>query len=785
VSLAALLALAAATAGSFERGPAGVRGAVQRSPHAGLSSLPLAARGPVSAAVGADDPAYLIRGRASLSARNPAQHARISFSRSGVRVSTGGWLLSLALVGAGYGRSLRVPANAAPRASANRVQYGRGAVSEWYVNGPLGLEQGLTIARPPAPSGPGPLTLSIALGGDLRPALARSGRELVFRTADNRAVLRYGGLAATDARGHALRARMAVRGASLWLSVDARGARYPLRIDPFIQSAELTASDGADGDGLGDSVAISGSTVAVGAPGHTVAGHAGQGAVYVFSRPASGWKNATQTAELTASNGAAGDGLGSAVGFSGSTIVAGAPGAHAVVGQGGRGAVYVFSQPASGWKYAAQTAELSASDGAAGDELGYSVSISGTTVAAGAPEHSVASHGGQGAVYVFSRPASGWKNAAQTAELTASDGAASDELGYSVAIDGSTIGAGAGGHAVAGHGNQGAVYVFSQPASGWKSATQTAELIASDGVADDRLGDAVAVSGATIAGGSVLHAVGANSGQGAVYVFSRPASGWKSGFQTAELTASDGAPGDGLGYSIGVSGATLAAGAYSHAVGGANDRGAVYVFSQPASGWKNATQSAELTASDGAASDELGFSAAIDGETIVAGAPQHLTGAAGRPGAAYVFAGPQPPPPPAAPVVKGVRQSHDVWRRGNELATFARVRAPKIPVGTTFSFILGQAARVSFNFTQEPAGRKVGKHCVAPAARNRRRPNCTRSVNAGILVFTGHAGTNQVFFEGVLSRRKKLRPGRYTLIIVASIAGRRSRPQRLSFAIVR
>ena len=599
-------------------------------------------------------------------------------------------------------------------------------------------------------------------------------------------MLRYGELVATDARGRALHTWLSLRGTSLLVRVDARGAGYPLRIDPFIQNAELTASDGTAGDELGYSVAVSGSTIAAGAPEHPVAGHSGQGAVYVFSAPA-GSKTATQAAELTASDGAAGDELGYSLAFSGSTIVAGAPGARAPAGQGGQGAVYVFSQPAGGWKTTTQSAELTASDGAAGDELGDSVAVSGLAIAAGAPEHPVAGHGGLGAVYVFVAPASGWKTTTQTAELTASDGATSDELGYSVAISGATIAAGASGHAIAGQGGQGAVYVFSAPASGaWQNAIQAAELSASDGAAGDRLGDSVAVWGSTIAAGSMLHAVGANGEQGAVYIFSAPASGgWKTTTQTAELTASDGAAGDGLGYSVAISGATIAAGAYNHAGGAGSEQGAVYLFSQPASGWKTTTQTGELTASDGAAGDELGYSVAISGATIAAGAPERAIGASSQQGAAYVFGSPAVQITPSPPILTKARQSHKTWREGNRLASFARRATAKVPVGTTFSFTLNQRARVSFGFTQQVGGRIVGRRCVAPNAHNRRGRACERTVTAGILSFTGHAGTNKVFFEGALSRSKKLTRGRYTLIIIATNAGQRSRPQRLGFTIVK
>jgi hypothetical protein len=771
----AVVLLVVAVAG-FLSGQAGQ--IAQRHSREGLAKLPLAAQGAVSAALGANDPAYRVRDHGNgLYALSPEQHFRVSFTGSGASVkSPHGWL-SFALAGVGYGRFERPLTHVARQTSGNRVAYRFPLVSEWYTNGPLGLEQGFGVVRPLAGAGRGPLMLSLALGGDLRPVLGARGREVLFVDTGGRAVLRYGGLAVTDARGRMLRAWLALRGRSLRVAVDAQGARYPLRIDPTIQAAELAASDGADGDQLGDSVAISGSTIAVGAPQHAVAGHQGQGAVYVFSEPRSGnWQNASQTAELTASGGASGDGLGSSVAISGSTIVAGAP------DHGSGGALYVFSQSTSGrWRSSTQAAELTASDGAAGDELGSAVAISGGTIAAGAPEHSVAGQGGQGAAYVFSQPGGGWRNSIQSAELTASDGTSGDELGYSVGISGSTIAAGAIGHAFFIHGSQGAVYAFSKPAGGWRNATQTAELIASDGAAGDGLGDSVAVSGSTIAAGCILHAVGANSQQGAVYVFSEPAGGWKTAYQTAELTASDGAPGDDLGYSVAISGTTIAAGAPEHTVGGAAARGAVYMFSQPAvGGWKNATQGAKLTASGGGVGDELGSSMAISGSTIAGGAPGHSVFGGAHPGSVYVFASPKPPPP----TLTDVRQSHSRWRERSGLETTTRHAPSKLPLGTTFSFALNVEASVAFAFTQRIGGRKIGRECVAQTSKNRRRPPCKRTVTRGVLFFIAHPGKNKVFFEGVLSRKKKLSPGAYTLTIYTAAAGGTSQPRSLSFTIV-
>ena len=90
-----------------------------------------------------------------------------------------------------------------------------------------------------------------------------------------------------------------------------------------------------------------------------------------------------------------------------------------------------------------QTAKLTASDGAASDEFGSSVSISGNTVVVGAPDATVGGNTQQGAAYVFTEPGSGWANMTQTAKLTASDGAADDWFRHSVSISGNTVVVGA------------------------------------------------------------------------------------------------------------------------------------------------------------------------------------------------------------------------------------------------------------------------------------------------------------------------------------------------------
>jgi hypothetical protein len=596
------------------------------APRAELAPL---ARLAVSRGLGHDDHAYRTYGvgAAAAALANPAQRLSAHFDAGGVFVRAPGGTVRLSSL-----------AGAQPFAHANVVDYRRGALTEWWANGPLGLEQGFSVGRPLSRV----RTLTVTLGGSLRPRLLPGRRGVDLIGAGGSAVLRYGQLSVSDARGRLLPAWLTLAGRRLTIHFHAAGARYPLRIDPLIENAELTAGDGATGDLLGSSVAVSGSTIVVGAIRHNNY----QGAVYVFAEPASGgWAtSSTPTAELTHTDSGAGDRLGSSVAVSGSTIVAGAPN-MSPLHQGFRGAAYVYSEPASGgWSTTSTpTVTLTASDGVTGDEFGTSVAVSGSTIAVGTLHH--------GAVYVFSKPGSGGWPSTQTAELTASDSPPSDALGFSVAVSGATIAAGAPGHTPGGgHPAQGAVYVFSEPTSGGWVTTNipTAELTSSEGAENDELGRSVAVSGSTIAAGDPFRTVSGQKRRGAVYVFSEPASGgWvTSSAPTAELTSSEGAAGDELGSSVAVSGPTIVAGAPNHTIAGHSQQGAAYVFAEPASGgWAtSATPTAVLTAADGVTADRFGFSVAMSESTIDVGSPYRTpVGGQSQQGATYVFGAPGPP----------------------------------------------------------------------------------------------------------------------------------------------
>jgi len=290
-----------------------------------------------------------------------------------------------------------------------------------------------------------------------------------------------------------------------------------------------------------------------------------------------------------------------------------------------QGSVYVFTRSGTTWT---QQARLTASDGATGDSLGISAAIDGNLAVAGAWFDDVGSNIDQGSAYVFTRASGVWT---QQDKFVASDGAGGDLFGYSVRVDDDTAVAGTFRHEIDSRSRQGAAYVFTRSGSNW---SQQAMLTASEGAAFDAFGFSVSVDGDTTVVGAAHHDfVGSStccSSQGAVYVFTRSDITWS---QQAKLEASDGAINDRLGYSVAVSGATVIAGADGDDIGANLDQGSVYVFTRSGTTW---TQRANMTASDGGASDDFGHFVALAGDLAVVGAPSHHVGGISQ-GSAYAF----------------------------------------------------------------------------------------------------------------------------------------------------
>ncbi len=322
-------------------------------------------------------------------------------------------------------------------------------------------------------------------------------------------------------------------------------------------------------------VSPDGNTIVVGDESASVKANQQVGAVYVFVKPAGGWTNMSQTATLTASDGHYGTLLGCSVAIVGNTIVAGAKGLQA----GEQGSAYVFLKPAAGWKDMTQTAELTPSDGVPHDYFGNIVSMSGNTIVASAP----GVDNDQGAAYVFVKPQGGWVNMTETAKLVAADGQTGDYMQYA-AIDGGLILTGAP-HLY--NTTPGAGYVFEGSGSTW---SQVAELTATDLVDGENFGLGGGFSGNT----AVLNAYKDQSPLvNSAYIFVKGQTGWSNMTETAEISIQPSGTGFAAG-SISSNGSAILATAWD------DNGGTAFVFLRPQSGWiSTSTPSITFGAGDG------------------------------------------------------------------------------------------------------------------------------------------------------------------------------------------
>ena len=642
----------------------------QRQPAAGkrLASMATSLQGAYSAAVGRESPAYAIHAAAAgLAAQNPAQRLDASFGSAGASVTAGSTHVGLRLQGLGYGSSLRPLGGARPQAAANRVTYALPGLQEWYANGPLGLEQGFTLARAPGGRAAGPLTLAVALSGNTSASVEAGGRGLVLNRAGHPA-LRYSGLEALDARGRQLTSWLSFEGGRILVHVDATNALYPLRIDPFLQQGEKLTGSGESGQGeFGDSAALSadGNTALIGGSGD----HSFQGGAWVFTRSGTTW---SQQGEKLTGGGESGDGeFGWSVALSaaGNTALIGGPTDHgrvgatwvftrsgttwsqqgekltggeetgagefgssvrlseagttALIGGGGDntfvGAAWVFTFSGGKWTQQGEKLTGGAEEGGRG-EFGASAALSssGDTAVIGAPRDNSAV--GAAWVFIFS----GGKWIQQGGKLTGgAEESGAGEFGWSVALDSEANTAVIGGPLD--NGGTGAAWVFTESVGKWTQ--QGGKLTGGGESGKAEFGYGVALSGE---GTSAL--VGGpedNSKTGAAWVFVQSAGKWSQ--QGEKLTGTGEVGGGELGYSV-----ALAPEAETALVGGFGDSsqvGAAWAFTRSAGKW---SQQGEKLVADGESGDgDFGNGVAVseNGNTALVGGPLDNAGT----GAAWVF----------------------------------------------------------------------------------------------------------------------------------------------------
>jgi hypothetical protein len=320
------------------------------------------------------------------------------------------------------------------------------------------------------------------------------------------------------------------------------------------QQAKLTASDDANADQFGVSVAISGDSIIVGATLDDDSG-SDSGSAYVFARNGSNW---TQQAKLLASNGESVDVFGRSVSISGDTAIVSA------VGNGPTGTVFVFVRSGEIWS---EQQILSASDGESTDGFGWSAAIAGDTVIVGS-RYDDDTGPNSGASYIYTRTGATWT---ETAKLLASDGNDNDWLGEAEVISGNTAIVGSVRHnASCCAGFQGAAYVYVRHGGTW---SEQSILTASDKSGSDQFGASVAINGDKIVVGAFgTGHVGTNSGT--AYIFNRTGTTWK---QEPLITAFDAAADDYFGISVAVSANIVLVGSYRDD-DTATSTGSVYVY---------------------------------------------------------------------------------------------------------------------------------------------------------------------------------------------------------------
>jgi hypothetical protein len=383
------------------------------------------------------------------------------------------------------------------------------------------------------------------------------------------------------------------------------------------ESAKLLASDGAAGDQFGRSVSVAGDLAVVGAIWDDDKGDA-SGAAYMFRRNPGAPRSWIQEQKVLPSDGAALDQFGISVSIWGNKAVIGAFGDDD--NGSDSGSAYVFGWNGSTW---VQEQKLQPSDGAALDQFGISVSVSGDVAVVGA--NSDDDNGFfSGSAYVFRSDGSSW---VQEQKLLASDGAVMDDFGVSVSVSGDVVVVGARLHN-GNDPNSGAAYVFRWNGSSW---VEEQKLLASDGAASDFFGLSVSVS-EDVAGVGAWGTDDNGPESGSSYVFRWNGSSW---VQQQKLLASEGATGDHFGSPVSVSGNVAVVGAWGTDDNGP-ESGSSYLFRWNGSSW---LQEHKLLASDGAASDQFGRSSvSVSGDVAVLGASGTDDNGPNS-GSAYVFIG--------------------------------------------------------------------------------------------------------------------------------------------------
>jgi len=329
---------------------------------------------------------------------------------------------------------------------------------------------------------------------------------------------------------------------------------------------KIVAHDGEAGALFGSAVAFHDGIAIVTAPYATVAGKTWHGAAYFYTLVGS---RLVMRQKIVPAGGVAFDSFGTAVAFNATSAFVGAGG----VNRGGQympRKVYTFdfdpTQVGTPWMQA-QTLPAPVPDDPL-SSFGGAIAMADDLALVGARGSTLGLNVGQGIVYAYERRGAQWE---LVQKVTATDGAARDNYGISIATDGTTALIGAQGATIEGRISNGAVYRLERGHTGWN---EKQKLVPTPGGTTNLFGASVRMAANT----ALIGAYGADGYQGAAYVFQKAAGTWK---QTLRLQAGDGANGDCYGYYTALDARTAIVGAYTAKVGTNANQGAAYFYARP------------------------------------------------------------------------------------------------------------------------------------------------------------------------------------------------------------
>ncbi len=348
---------------------------------------------------------------------------------------------------------------------------------------------------------------------------------------------------------------------------DYCGSAYVYRFDgsAWVKEQKLTIADGAAFDHFGWSVSVNGDVAVVGAEGDDCAAGDYCGSAYVYRFDGNAW---VEEQKLTASDRARDDLFGARVSVTGDTAIVGALRDDCAAGVD-CGSAYVYRFNGSTWL---EEQKLTASDAAAGDSFGCSVSVSGDVAVVGAEGDACTAGPDCGSAYVYRFNGNAW---VEEQKLSLSDAERLDLFGISVSVSADVTVVGVGNDACDAGFQCGSAYVYRFHPGAPGHWVEEQKLTASDAAAYDLFGRSVSVSGDSAVVGAAGVACGAGAYCGSAYVYRFNGSTW---VEQAKLTASDVAAQDIFGTSVSVSGETALVGSGRDDCGPGLDCGSAYVY---------------------------------------------------------------------------------------------------------------------------------------------------------------------------------------------------------------